>query len=149
MRLRTAVRPAASASLSLVREWTATRLSPLSGPERRAPVLVDRASGILACFGSFSEIVEHRITLTLQGSITFANARFHSFPFAFQAQFTELLMRIEHKRGKRKASRQSRTAPMHTDNIESVAAKTEGEIGVRSVATDGRVPVEFFSIDPI
>jgi hypothetical protein len=110
--------------------------------KRSTPILFDGSSGILARFGSLTEIAQHRIDRPLKLQITLANTFLHVLPFSIRPQPLELFMRVEDKDRPGKSACLARAVGVHSDHIKRPAAKAEGKVRVGRIRGDVLVPGE-------
>ena len=109
--------------------------------KRRLPGILHRAAGILARFGLFTEIAQHRIDASLQGNVAVANSRLHSPPFPVVPKPLKLFMRIKNQSRPGKPARQSRAPAVESNDVKSLPGETEGEARIGRIGGDALVPL--------
>ena len=109
--------------------------------KRRLPSVLHRAAGILARFGLFTEIAQHRIDASLQGNVAVANRRLHSPPFSVVPKPLKLFVRVKNQRRPGKPPRQSRASAVESNDVKSLAGEAEGEARIGRIGGDAFVPL--------
>ncbi len=122
-------------------KWT-TRfaLGCVGWSKRSAPIVIDGAAGILARLGLFAEVAEHRINVTLHGTVAAANRFLHASPFTIMPQSFELLMRIKNQGRARKPTCAARATGVQPDDIQGFSGEAKGEPRIGRVRSDRRIP---------
>ena len=112
----------------------------------RLPVIRHRSSRVLARFGFFAKIAQHRVNAALQRNVSRADRLLHPLPFSSVTQALELCVGIENECRPRETAGDARAVCMHADNIKGLPCETEREMRIVWIRAHLRVPISAINV---